>query len=72
MVQVDLIQKDLVTTKWVDNLPNLREGKYIELEKGDGRWRIEKIHDKVLDIEQLNSQRGFDNNNYDKHEGLFK
>lgn len=71
MIQVDVSQGALQRTVWVDAMPTLAIGVHIGLKGIEGHWQIDKLYDKLLDIEQINSQRNFDNNNYDVHKGLF-
>lgn len=71
MKQVDISQGVVHRTLWVDAHPALTTGGTISLKDENGLWHVDKLYEPVLDIEQLNSQRNFDNNNYDVHKGLF-
>lgn len=71
MVQVDLSRSDGRTmTTWVDKRPDLKVGSFVSLKEGEVNlyWRIEKIYDLEVPKNKLGT-RGFDNNNYDKHDG---
>jgi hypothetical protein len=72
IVQVILYSNSSQMTTWVDNRPDLKEGVDIELKEIPGRlWRVAKIFRGVeLDSKALDFHRKWDNNNYDKHEGL--
>lgn len=59
-------------TTWLDADSRIKEGVVITLKdyKPDMKWVIDKVYSTMTkaDIDK----RGWDNNNYDKHEGLFK
>lgn len=71
MVQVDISRADGATmTTWVDKRPDLIKGNFITL-KDDEKvlWRVEKVYDIVMSKNEVEKNRGWDNNNYDKHDG---
>ena len=72
MVQVDLKRADGVEmTTWVDKRPDLKEGVLLSLkdEDKDVFWRVNKVYDIEMDKDQVEKNRGWDNNNYEKHDG---
>lgn len=71
MIQLSLIQGDTLLTTWVDKRTDLKVGKYLSLKGQEGRWKIHRMYDVEVMDTHLNNQRAFDNNNYDKHVGLF-
>lgn len=56
-------------TTWVKSDKRLKEGVEITLKGEDHRWRISKVYEGEHDLSEIEN-RSFDNNNYDKHEGL--
>lgn len=71
VTQVDLVSAGRQMTTWLDNDARIRVGVVISLKgEDDTRWKIVKVYETrtAADIDK----RGWDNNNYDKHEGLFK
>lgn len=73
IVQVTLQSKIRETfTTWVDKRPELKIGSRISLKdlKPETTWLVVNIYDKELDSKDLEFHRKWDNNNYDKHEGL--
>ena len=72
MVQVDLKRADGVEmTTWVDKRPDLKEGVLLSLkdEDKDVFWRVNKVYDIEMDKDQVEKNRGWDNNYYEKHDG---
>lgn len=77
MVQVDLSRKiesstftSETMTTWVDNDSRLAEGRRIVLKDDKRVWTIEKVYKQsVLLHTDVVGNRGWDNNNYDKHDG---
>lgn len=74
MIQVDLERKTPLGTKlkmstWLENDPRVKEGYEITLKgsKSGQWWTIVKIYETVIDISAIESNRNWDNNNYDKH-----
>lgn len=74
MIQVKLTRRredntivDMVT--WVDYDKKLNVGSGVRLKGSDEWWRVEEIYDVVLDRETIESNRNWDNNNYEKHDG---
>ena len=65
--------KNLLTT-WLDKKPELREGAIITLKdfKPEDKWRVEQLYKREFDDKEFEFHRKWDNNNYEKHEGLFK
>jgi hypothetical protein len=65
---------DETLTTWVDVRPDLKIGSYITLKdfKPDVRWKVIAVFDTELESKSLEFHRKWDNNNYDKHVGLFK
>lgn len=72
MKQVELRQDDRLMTTWVDKHRGLQPGTLISLKDVDGKWEVMRVHDVEVLEKSLDNWRSFDNNNYDKHEGLFK
>lgn len=72
MQQVHLIQGNKQLTTWVDKRKDVKVGSIISLKDVEGKWRVHRIFDVEMLEDQLNTHRFFDNNNYDKHEGLKK
>jgi hypothetical protein len=70
MVQVDLSRDNAGMTTWVDKTANLQRGYYVKLKDLDDNlwWKVEKVYDLEVPKDQL-GVRGFDNNNYEKHDG---
>lgn len=70
MVQVDLQSDDgAQLTTWVEKRPLLAAGSSVQL-KGENTWRrVQKIYDLEIPEDQLNLNRNWDNNNYEKHDG---
>ena len=56
---------------WVEDRKDLKEGNFITLKDHDykGEWAIQKVYDTVQPKSVVESNRNFDNNNYDKHDG---
>lgn len=72
IIQVDLVGlgKRHLTT-WVEKIPELKEGVVISLkEYPDMVWKVVKMYSFTIDASTLDYNRNWDNNNYDKHEGL--
>lgn len=69
MHQLTLRQDNKLMTTWVNEHPNLKVGNYLTLKKVDGLWLIENMYA----VQEANNvdNRKWDNNNYDKHIGLF-
>lgn len=59
-------------TTWVDNKPNLRLGSRITLKDcvEDGLWQVVERFDGEHETHDFDFHRGWDNNDYSKHEGL--
>lgn len=55
-------------TTWVESDKRLKEGVEITLKGEDHRWTISKVYGEA-ELSQIDN-RGWDNNNYDKHNGL--
>ena len=55
---------------WLEDHKDLKEGNFVTLKDHDykGEWVIQKVYDAVQPKSQL-GVRGFDNNNYEKHDG---
>ena len=55
---------------WVEDRKDLVEGNFITLKDHEykGEWVVQKVYDTVQPKSQL-GVRGFDNNNYEKHDG---
>lgn len=56
-------------TTWVDSDPKLKRGVVIELKNDARMWLVDDVYSTIDD---LPDHRNFDNNDYSKHEGLFK
>jgi len=71
MVQVDLIRGDSQMTTWVDKKLPIQRGSYITLKDIDdkGFWKVEKVYDLEMERADIEINRNWDNNNYDKHDG---
>lgn len=70
MIQVDLKSHDgTMMTTWVEKRPDLHIGGAVRLDKEKNFRRIEKIYDLEIPKDQLDSNRNWDNNNYEKHDG---
>lgn len=67
VTQVSLRNGDKLMTTWVDADSRLKPGVKLELKKVEGLWEIEK----VFTTQEYKDFHGWDNNNYDKHTGLF-
>jgi hypothetical protein len=72
MQQVQLIQGQRQLTTWVDKRNDVKVGTILSLKGEEGRWRVYRVFEVEMLESQLNTHRIFDNNNYDKHEGLQK
>jgi hypothetical protein len=71
--QVSLKSENIGMTTWVDDKPGLREGVLITLKtyiEPDRKWLVERMYEGTK--EEGDFIRNFDNNNYDKHVGLWK
>jgi hypothetical protein len=69
MIQVELTTTDgAKMTTWVEKNKLLGEGSAVRLE-GETEWRrVSKIYDGIeLTKVEIESNRSWDNNNYDKH-----
>lgn len=58
---------------WVEKDNRLKVGKVIVFKDPDLKdyeWTIQHIYDQEIEFDTIDKQRDFDNNNYDKHEGL--
>jgi hypothetical protein len=72
MVQVDLTREGgAQLTTWVDVKPDLKKGAKITLKDMDPNiwWKVEKVYDVEMDKAEIEANRNWDNNNYDKHDG---
>jgi len=71
MVQVDLSRDNVAMTTWVEKKPNLARDAFITLKDIDETvfWKVEKVYDVEQTRDQVESNRNWDNNNYDKHVG---
>lgn len=75
LMQVKLVRPvpgagQIQMTTWVDADPRLKKGVVIELKKDNRKWMVEEVYSTV-DEKLIKDGRDFDNNNYDKHTGLF-
>jgi len=71
--QVSLKSGRVGMTTWVDDRPDLKEGVVITLKtyiEPTREWKVERLYETVR--EESDFMRKFDNNNYDKHVGLWK
>lgn len=59
-------------TTWLDVQPKLKEGAIITLRdfKPEKHWMVERLFAHTHEAADFNFHRKWDNNNYDKHEGL--
>lgn len=59
-------------TTWVDKRPDLKKGAEITLKdlKPEMKWLVTAVFDQEHDAADFDFHRKWDNNNYDKHEGL--
>ena len=68
--QVKLETKDHEQmTTWLDSDTRIKPGVIIELKKDNRMWKVLEVFSTV---DNIPDHRSFDNNNYDKHTGLFK
>lgn len=70
MVQVDLRSDGRMMITWIEKDPRIVRGARISLKDVDGQWEVKTVYPPELPLSRLDSQRNFDNNNYDKHKGL--
>lgn len=59
-------------TTWLDVRPGLKAGSIITLKdfKPDIKWVVKQLFEPEHDSVDFDFHRKWDNNNYDKHEGL--
>lgn len=71
MVQVDLSRDNATMTTWVEKKPNLQRGSFVTLKDIDDSiyWKVVKIYDLEMSKSDVDSNRNWDNNDYDKHDG---
>lgn len=71
MVQVKLKSTDngATMTTWVDKKPNLAVGAAVRLDGSDTWYKVEEVYNIEMTREQVDANRNWDNNNYDKHDG---
>lgn len=73
LVQVTLEndKKERFTT-WVDNRKELRPGVKVTLKdyRPNVKWTVYQVFEAQIDAKDIEFHRKWDNNNYDKHEGL--
>lgn len=70
MTQVSLICKEdgATMTTWVDQNEKVKVGAVISLKGNDHTFTVREVYE-TRPMSEV-SNRGFDNNNYDKHVGL--
>lgn len=57
-------------TTWVPVDKRLKIGSVVTFKDLDHKWTITHMYDRQMEMDQID-YHGWDNNNYDKHEGLF-
>lgn len=58
-------------TTWLDLSKPFKRNDYVELKEMPGvKWLVAEIYDIELESSDLDFHRKWDNNNYDKHDGL--
>lgn len=59
-------------TTWVEKDDRLKVGRIIMFKDHmkDTEFTITQVYDRLIEFDTIARQRDFDNNNYDKHEGL--
>jgi hypothetical protein len=55
-------------TTWLEKDPRIKKGVRLTLKDDDREWTVLEVYDLEIPFDQL-GVRGFDNNNYDKHDG---
>lgn len=69
MIQVDLVafKGNLQMTTWMEKRVELEVGRLVRFHNETTWWKIKKIYNIELDKTELEMNRKWDNNNYDKH-----
>jgi hypothetical protein len=61
--------KDLVAFQtWIPLTKGLKVGSIITFKDLEHDWTVTHIYDTQIEMEEVTSNRGWDNNNYDKHD----
>ena len=74
MMEVDLETTEnghtrLVMHTWIERLSTIPEGTVLKLKDDKRVWTVRRIYPIYLPYHELESNRNWDNNNYDKHDG---
>lgn len=71
MKQCTLKSARSVMTTWLESRPDVKLGTIIELKEVPKKhWEVIAIYDNEIESTDLDFHRKWDNNNYDKHQGL--
>lgn len=63
------VQGRMIT--WVENDPRVKVGSHVELKEYPYTlWEVAEKYSTEIEASSLDMNRGFDNNDYSKHEGL--
>lgn len=71
VIQVKIKSDAVQMITWLDADPRIKVGAVISLKDDIRKWLIEEVY-ATQSAKSIERNWGFDNNNYDKHEGLSK